>query len=84
MPTPWAEARRRPSVEAPGGRPRAPMVAKWIAPSQKAWVTVSLCAQLLMAGFLAAFVLRKYADMAQAAGIPIELQSYAYAVLVAA
>jgi len=49
-----------------------------------AWVAVGLSARLLLAGFLAAFVLRKYADMAQAAGIPFELQSYAYAVLVAA
>ena len=49
-------------MEAPGGRPRAPMVAKWMAPSQKAWVTVSLCARLLMAGFLAAFACCKYAN----------------------
>jgi hypothetical protein len=37
-----------------------------------------------LAGFLAAFVLRKYTDTVPASGSPFELQSYAYAVLVAA
>jgi len=49
-----------------------------------AWVAVGLNARLLLAGFLAAFVLRKYTDTAPVTGSPFELQSYAYAVLVAA
>ena len=49
-----------------------------------AWVAVGLNARLLLASFLAAFVLRKYTDTVPAAGSPFELQSYAYAVLVAA
>ncbi|KAG2574030.1 hypothetical protein PVAP13_7KG294901 [Panicum virgatum] len=42
-----------------------------------AWVAVGLNARLLLAGFLAAFVLRKYTDTAPVTGSPFELQSYA-------
>ena len=53
--------------------------------SQKAWVAVGLAARLLMAGFLAAFASLKYANhVGGGGGSAYELQSYAYAVLVAA